>query len=473
MRRRRRGGKRRPRKPSHRDGARSSRHVRRVAAAASTGNRRRSNQAPTKVCVHFLQGRCSWGSRCKFAHGEVAVHGGNSSGGGGGGGSGGGRRSGHSRNTSRSKKSPPAKAKAGANSKSASKAPAPASTITPPSSAIDVLCDDNILDAFSFLDVPDLATVLCLCAKLTHLVSAADGRIWRGIFHSRFQLPSPRWSATLRLGTQEQQNSNKNPRNDKSDPKHWKAMVRARSEEQQLWRRKAGYDHLVHGGDRQTLYVGKGCEFSTLSAAIRVAAAFDKIMVNPGDYSNEHIRVNCSLEFVGKPASPNLPHRSNSNSVQHYMASPVSVASAARLDFDDMPLSPEDFARETAKSELAALCGKVTVASGAKVRFSKLAFGGDDCIVTFLKPPMRGVPPRGTFCQFEECSIVNGMFMFDQKPPFVQTELTRSVVIDCDSVRTQEPNAPVAIRPFGVHDPEADPTVQHALAGFEECYVVS
>ena len=32
---------------------------------------------------------------------------------------------------------------------------------------------------------------------------------------------------------------------------------------------------------------------------------------------------------------------------------------------------------------------------------------------------------------------MNGMFMFDQKPPFVQTELMRSVVIDCDSVRSE------------------------------------
>ena len=444
------GAKRRTRKPSRRHGPRPSRAER----SAAVGNRRRSKQ--TKVCVHFLQGRCSWGDRCRFAHGAIAVQGENA----------GGRkqRNGHGGKG----KSPPAKAQVPSNP-------------TPPlsNSSLDVLCDDNVLDAFSFLDVPDLASALRLCVKLKRLVSAADGRVWRGIFHSRFQLLSPRWSATLRLGqlgTQEHQSQRKLQKfkTDQTDPEHWKKMVRARSEEQQLWRCKAGYDHLIHADDRQILYVGQDCEFSTISAAIRVAAAFDKIVVGPGDYSDEHVRINCSLEIVGRPASA-----SNTSdkppAQQHHLShasSPVSVASVARIDVDEMPLSPEDFARVTAETTFAALCGKISVASGAKVRFSKLAFGGDDCIISFLKPARQGMSSRKTFCQFEECSIVNGMFMFDQKPPFVQTELMRSVVIDCDSVRTQELNVAAEIRPFGVNETGVDEQMVPALARFEQCFVI-
>ena len=149
-----RGNKRRMRKPSRRQRPRSTGGDRRSAG------RDRRRQSQTKVCVHFLQGRCSWGARCKFAHGEVAVTQ---------------ERPGASAasftgSSGQRAMRPLAEAPNGARS---------ANSECARPSMLNVLCDDKIVDILVFLDVAVLACAVLTCPKMHVLESSGDGAFGR------------------------------------------------------------------------------------------------------------------------------------------------------------------------------------------------------------------------------------------------------------------------------------------------------
>ncbi len=455
-----------------------------AAANASRGRRWQSAsraQRKTGVCLHFLAGRCTYGASCRFAHGEVSsplapaaaaaaaqctpVRGNGKHG----------RRKGKGGRRRKGKRP---------------SAAAPAPAVPPPPPLLHRLCDDNLCETLAFLSVPDLGCAAATCAKwrLLQSTTAEHGRggpLWHQCFARRFHLPSPRWSATLELAADRPATaaaSCKPTAYSARSQTDWKHMVRVRSEVEQRWRREAGFDHGVHGGGRQTLRVGVGEEFATLGAAVQVASAFDCIVVGPGDYTDETLRVAKTLEILGAtPAATTAVRAAAAESSDEgsdassspppsgrprHLASPVSVVAAAspaglvRAD----PLDPTEFATATCESTFPAVLGKVSVAPGAKVRFSRLAFGGDDSVFTFPAPSRderrrRGV--RKTWVQYDECSFLNSMFVFEAKPPALQVGFARCVLVACDTVRTAEPGpdgAPghAVLRPFSPDDDVAD-----------------
>ena len=411
--------------------------------ARAHGGLNRAQQRHTRVCVHFLQGRCTWGNQCKFVHGETARRIEN------------GFIDAEDHHTKDGECNEIVRTQFKASGKTAI-------------SNLDCLCDDNIVEAFSFLDALHLGIVECLCQRLYKLVSKANDRLWQAYYNLHFQMPSKRWRQILSYG-------NLSPC-ERLPENGWKNAVKDRCAENNMWRQKAFYDHAVHGDGRQMLFVGKGREFSTVSSAIRVASAFDTIVVGEGDYTGETIRINCSLEIVGEDrihsriggqANENK-HTNNSHS-RSFVSSPVSVVSASALEVDLMPLSIQNFARETAQNTFPAILGQVVIMPGIKVRFSKVSFGGNDCLITFMKSAAGRPNSSKTFCQFDESSFVNGMFIFDLKPPYVQVQLTRCILVNCDSVRTQEAGTHAVIQPFGLGSPD-DEVGNTSLADFRDCY---
>ena len=434
-------------------------------------------QRKTGVCLHFLAGRCTYGASCRFAHGEVSV------------------LAPASDVTSpavaaASPQCKPIRSKGkherhkgkGASCRKGTPASAAAPVTPSPLFLLGCLCDDNLCEILAFLSVPDLGRAAATCAKwhLLQSTTAENGRggaLWHQCFARRFYLPSPRWSATLELAGRPVMAEAlcKPTAYSARSQTDWKDMVRVRSEEEQRWRREAGFDHAVHGNERQTLRVGVGEEFATLSAAVQVASAYDRIVVGPGDYTDETVRVAKTLEVLGAmPSAPaatttvaKRPDEDSDGSSafsghSRYLASPVSVVAAAspaglvRAD----PLDPTEFATTTCEMTFPALLGKVSVAPGAKVRFSRLAFGGDDSVFTFPAPSRderrrRGV--RKTWVQYDECSFLNSMFVFEAKPPALQVGFARCILVACDTVRTAEPGpggAPghAVLRPFSPDD---------------------
>ena len=73
-----------------------------------------------------------------------------------------------------------------------------------------------------------------------------------------------------------------------------------------------------------------------------MASAFDKIVVGPGDYSDEHVRVNCSLEIVGESADSITARDTTALARSHRQSVAGSRIRCIRsLHVHDMPLSHE------------------------------------------------------------------------------------------------------------------------------------
>jgi hypothetical protein len=446
---------------------------------------RARNQATTKVCLHFLEGRCNWGQRCKFAHDEVAEaptsfdpsntrqrqrrrRG---------------RRSRHAKayNNKHQQQQEKKKNKHAAPLKTTSTS----LTVATPHRRrlLSVLCVDNLTELFYFLSVTDLGTVASTCSKWNHFQSSNSGSIgsslWRSLFTSLFRPPTTKWSFVIKSSISSSPSS---PGPKKEDDVDWKNLIHRRTVEQKRWLVEAGYDHAVH--ERQNLHVGRDHEFSTLDTAVQSAGAFDRIIVHSGDYSDEMVRIRVSVEIVGaeisscnKPISQVSTKVSTSPSDQHESRrSPVSVIGGPLEDVD--PVS--SLARSASTTTFAAVLGKLYIYPGVKVRFSNVCFGGDDSVVSFnsVDDSRRLSHLKKGFCQFDECAFNSTLFVYEQSKH--QVRLNRCIIVACDSVLMGRGGGDATVRPFGLDLPylddepeneEESEEMQHVgLANFRACY---
>ena len=440
------------------------------------------NQAKTKVCLHFLEGRCNWGHSCKFAHGTTQAPAASASksnssqkqqqrgrrG----------RRSHHAK-VYKDKQKRRHKQK---NKKNTMSSKMTSLTTTPHRRGLlSILCADNIIELLYFLQVRDLGTVASTCSKWNQLQSSNSGciggNLWRSLFTSLFRPPTMKWSLVIK-STSSSSSKKAAVAKKKDDNVDWKDLIHRRTVEQKRWLVEAGYDHSVH--ERQNLHVGRDYEFSTLDSAVQSASAFDRIIVHSGDYSDEMVRIRVSVEIIGAEISPttktSLKSDTSSSSQQHLLRSPVSVIGGS---FSEDVNPVDSLARSASTTTFSACLGKMYIFPGVKVRFSNVCFGGEDSVVSFnrVDESRRLSHLRKGFCQFDECAFNSTLFVYEQSKH--QVCLNRCIIVACDSVLMGRGGGAATVRPFGLDLPhlndepenEENEVMQHVgLANFRACY---
>ena len=451
----------------------------------------------TKVCLHFITGSCNYGSKCKFLHGDVPDQP---------------NRSKQTKKpttkncskssidrTNRPKQTQTTKKKLTsiqrrprrsrhfkkyAASQHAPKDKDKAATKQQPQPSLnEILCDDNLVEILLFLEVKDLGLVAACCSKWNELQSISKSSIslWQHMYaHNLFPTPSKQWSMVLKSScpppTQKNNKAMTTPTTN-----NWKVQVRDRTAQQHRWLKEAHYDHAVHSPDRQQLHVGCAQEFSTIQDAVRVASAFDQIIVHPGDYSDEKITLRVSVEIIGAPApapapaaTPAAPPPPPPPPPPSIFGSPISITS---LPEDLNPIA--SIARKAVANTFAAILGKIYIYPGTKSRFSSVAFGGEDSVISFNEIDetrrMLKTRQRKTFCEFDECSFKSTLFVFENKSvPQLGISLHRCILINCDSVLMGAGGGGATLRPFGLdlprlEDEESAEEVAQHVARFVEC----
>ena len=359
------------------------------------------------------------------------------------------------------------------------------STDIPHSSGIcNVLFDDNLLETFYFLSVLDLGTICTTCTQWNLLQSTHKGgfgtSLWSRTFASLFASPSSQWRRCI----QSIQKSGKTTTT--LSKTSWKNQVQQRTMEQHQWLKKAQYDYTIHKFDRQILHVGVNQEFQLLEAAVNAAAAFDTIVIHPGDYSDEIVRIRKSIEIVAAVGAVS-PRTSDTFVVEQAVAQDVQdvQVSGSPISITDTPIESNPIfasARRCSTTTFLATLGKIYIYPGAKVRFHNVAFGGDDSVVSFdgqnAFEKFAFLQTRKTFIQFDACSFKNTLFVYEKamKSAKLDVRLHRCIVVSCDSVLMGNGGGPATIRPFGLDlehlDDEVDDDEEQgtSLASFHDCF---
>jgi hypothetical protein len=452
-----------------------------------------SKNIHTKVCLHYIQGRCNWGNQCKFVHGEWE----NATSG--------------SNNISSSVNScgdcdEPTKSQSIAKTKRGKqrgrrsrhfkaytskmmlncKQKESSDTTTGRCSILTKLCDHNLLEVLFNLNIPDLGRTAICCTKWNYMMkenanhcNSYGTSIWRNIYNTFFSPPSTLYSMVLKSYFLTSTKST-------SKTSTWKNKVQDRIDVKHRWLRKANYDHSYHSSDRQTFHVGEHQEFQTIQNALLCASAFDQIIVHPGDYSDDVVRISTSVEIVGvndvktkdlyevNESKESNKSKYHSSSRKTIFGSPTSV-----LINDDLD-SISHLTRTASLSTFGAILGKIFIYPGAKVRFSLVQFGGDDSVVSFNGQDNTRIKcnssfMKNTWCQFDECTFNNTLFIYERKTPNVQ--LNQCIIVGCDSVLMGNNGGPGIVRPFGIDLPRLDDEEEEivdneeilGLATFVEC----
>jgi hypothetical protein len=445
----------------------------------------------TNVCLHYLAGRCNFGNACRFAHGAAATE-----------------AQSVAKGVTKGKKKTRAKTRAKtttpkaqqqrrprrsrhfktyiASQQASQRTLATSKTSTPcatPSttsklSVLSILNDHNLLEILQHLNIQELGLTVATCCKALHRFQSNPqpyfGHVlWQKLYHSLFKQPSVQWSLVLKSFAPQPATVRQH-----FTAVDWKYKVHQRTVREHRWLKKACYDHQVHAAGRQTLQVGPTQEFQSIQEALNVASGYDTIVVHPGNYSDQTIRIEKSVEIIGaaasqvSPASLASPPHCNTSSaaLTAPFGSPVSVANVPVDEVNPMAT----IARQAAERTFLATLGKVFIAAHAKVRFSRVRFGGDDSVVSFNGQDDTRRNGSKSFCNFDECSFTSTLFVLDNTLPSLEVVLDRCIVVGCDSVLMGHGGGAATVRPFGLDLPRLDDDVDahdvpHGFASLNEC----
>lgn len=133
----------------------------------------------------------------------------------------------------------------------------------------------------SYLSVADLCRCSQVCKEWRELVKSLDSTRWKSLFLAAKKWRHPNW-----------------PKSSKKDPSSWKNTYKAHHIASQQWinrsidvRCSPFFIALRRRPEKAILHVGPGKKYSTIRDAMSAASPYDRIVLHPGIYDEQHFLV--------------------------------------------------------------------------------------------------------------------------------------------------------------------------------------
>lgn len=133
----------------------------------------------------------------------------------------------------------------------------------------------------SYLSVADLCRCSQVCKEWRELVKSLDSTRWKTLFLAAKKWRHPNW-----------------PNTTEKEPSSWKSTYKAHHIASQQWinrsidvRCSPFFIALRRRPEKVTLHVGPGKKYSSIRDALSAASPFDRIVLHPGIYDEQHFLV--------------------------------------------------------------------------------------------------------------------------------------------------------------------------------------